>query len=282
MFMMCGWPPDTSTLSALALDCILGKKLSLPSTLLMILHCISTLSVGNSPAALSADSMMASAPRYRAVATSLTSALVGMGVVIMLSSICVATTTGQPLLLHLSMMDRWRMGTSSCISSTPRSPRATMTPSDSAMMSSRRSTAEGFSIFAMTKARSPTSWRSSTMSDGFCTKERATQSTPMSRAAERSDRSLRVRGEMGMMIEGVLTPFLSESLPPTCTSVSTHSPRRSASVTISRTLPSSRRIRSPLRSVWRISGWGSATRVTSPSVSISRSRRNFWPLFTNT
>ena len=48
------------------------------------------------PAALSADSITASAPSKTAVATSETSARVGTGAVIIDSSICVATTTGFP------------------------------------------------------------------------------------------------------------------------------------------------------------------------------------------
>src|SRR5580692_4338718 len=65
-----------------------------------------TASTGNFPAADSADSMTASAPSKMAVATSDTSARVGTGLVIIASSIWVATTTGLParrarhLLLH--------------------------------------------------------------------------------------------------------------------------------------------------------------------------------------
>ena len=57
---------------------------------------VATASTGYWPAALSADSITASAPSKTAVATSETSARVGTGEVIMLSSICVATTTGLP------------------------------------------------------------------------------------------------------------------------------------------------------------------------------------------
>ncbi len=53
-------------------------------------------STGNWPTALSPESMMASAPSNTAVATSETSARVGIGDVVMLSSICVATTIGLP------------------------------------------------------------------------------------------------------------------------------------------------------------------------------------------
>ena len=57
---------------------------------------VSTASTGYSPAADSAESMTASAPSKTAVATSDTSARVGTGAEIMLSSICVATTAGLP------------------------------------------------------------------------------------------------------------------------------------------------------------------------------------------
>ena len=57
---------------------------------------VATASTGNCPAADSADSITASAPSKIAVATSDTSARVGTGLEIMLSSICVATTTGLP------------------------------------------------------------------------------------------------------------------------------------------------------------------------------------------
>ncbi len=59
---------------------------------------VPTASTGNWPAADSADSITASAPSKIAVATSDTSARVGTGLEIMLSSIWVATTTGLPAL----------------------------------------------------------------------------------------------------------------------------------------------------------------------------------------
>src|ERR1700674_2799660 len=57
---------------------------------------VATASTGYCPAADSGDSMTASAPSKIAVATSDTSARVGTGLVIMDSSIWVATTTGLP------------------------------------------------------------------------------------------------------------------------------------------------------------------------------------------
>src|ERR1700704_6493056 len=57
---------------------------------------VATASTGYCPAADSADNMMASAPSKIAIETSDTSARVGTGLVIMDSSIWVATTTGLP------------------------------------------------------------------------------------------------------------------------------------------------------------------------------------------
>jgi hypothetical protein len=59
-----------------------------------------TASTGYWPAAVSADSITASAPSNTAPATSLASARVGAGALIMLSSICVATITGLPRASH--------------------------------------------------------------------------------------------------------------------------------------------------------------------------------------
>ena len=60
---------------------------------------------------------------------SLTSARVGYGFSIIDSSICVAVITNFPCFRARSMMDFWMNGTFSSAISTPRSPRATMTPS---------------------------------------------------------------------------------------------------------------------------------------------------------
>ena len=79
--------------------------------------------------AVSADSITASVPSNTALATSDTSALVGVGAVIMLSSIWVAVITGTPADTHDRTMAFWRWGTSSIGQEIPRSPRATMTAS---------------------------------------------------------------------------------------------------------------------------------------------------------
>ena len=55
-----------------------------------------TTATGSAPTAVSALSISASVPSNTALATSLTSARVGDGEVIMLSIICVAVITGTP------------------------------------------------------------------------------------------------------------------------------------------------------------------------------------------
>ncbi len=66
-----------------------------------------------------------------AFATSETSARVGLGFSIMELSIWVATMTGLPSLRQRATIRFCSMGTLSAASSTARSPRATMMPSDS-------------------------------------------------------------------------------------------------------------------------------------------------------
>ena len=133
-------------------------------------------STGYSPAAVSAESIRASAPSYTAVATSEASARVGAGLRIIDSSIWVATTTGLPARRAARMIRFCRPGTSSGGSSTPRSPRAIMMPSARSMISSRWSTAAGFSTLTMIAARPAIRRRASVTSSGRCTKLRAIQS----------------------------------------------------------------------------------------------------------
>ena len=224
------------------------------STASAIRFMVATASRGYWPEALSADSMTASAPSNTAVATSDTSARVGTGAVIIDSSICVATTTGLPSRRARRVRVFWMPGTRSSGISTPRSPRATITASATAMISSIRWTAWGFSILAITNARPLAISLTSTMSSGRCTNESAIQSMFSSSAAARSARSLSVMAEVGIVVSGRLTPFLSETRPATSTTVDAR--RGAASTTRSRTLPSSIRTRWPGASELRISGWG--------------------------
>jgi hypothetical protein len=69
------------------------------------------------------------APSRTALATSLTSARVGRGLVVIVSSICVAQMMGLPLIWHLEIIIFCARKTFSAGISMPRSPRATITPS---------------------------------------------------------------------------------------------------------------------------------------------------------
>ena len=109
-----------------------------------------TASTGCAPEAVSPESISASVASSTAFATSDASARVGRGCVIIDSSICVAVITILPRRLVSSMIRFCHSGTFSGPSSTPRSPRATMMPSAASMMSPSRSSACGFSIFAIT------------------------------------------------------------------------------------------------------------------------------------
>ena len=73
---------------------------------------IATASLGKLPPAVSPLSMTASAPSSTALATSLHSALVGLGFDVIDSNICVATMTGMPCSLATLMMRFWAIGTS--------------------------------------------------------------------------------------------------------------------------------------------------------------------------
>ena len=153
---------------------------------------VATASTGYCPAADSADSITASAPSKMAVATSDTSARVGTGLVIIDSSIWVATTTGLPAPRDARVICFCRPGTFSTGSSTPRSPRATIRASVISRIPARCSIAWGFSIFAITAARPRAIFLASAMSSGRWMKDSAIQSAPASR-----------RGfEIGMVLAG--------------------------------------------------------------------------------
>ncbi len=207
---------------------------------------VSTVSMGYCPTLVSPDSITASAPSSTALATSEASALVGRGLSIIDSSIWVATITGLALRRALSMTRFWRNGTSSSGHSTPRSPRATMKASKASMTSSRLSIAWGFSIFAITGSRTPSSRmirRTSSTSAADRTKDSATKSTDVRSAHRRSSMSFSERAGTLTATPGRFSPLLSLTLPPTSTRVTTSWP--STSVTRSRSLPSSTRIGSP-------------------------------------
>ena len=98
------------------------------SVSIAILVIVFTASAGYFPYALSPLSMIASALWNMALAMSVTSALVGRGLSIMLWSIWVAMITGFFLSLHFLTISFCISGMRSAGISTPRSPLATITP----------------------------------------------------------------------------------------------------------------------------------------------------------
>src|SRR2546427_231412 len=140
-----------------------------------------TASTGYRPVAVSADSMIASAPSKIAVETSETSARVGLKCVTIDSSIWVATMTGTLAARACRITSFWMCGTSSRGTSRPRSPRATMTASTIVRMPGRLATISWRSSLATIGKSAPWSRRNfltSPMSAAERTNETATKSMP--------------------------------------------------------------------------------------------------------
>ena len=192
----------------------------------------------------------------------------------MLSSICVATITGLPARRHCCTSRFCKGGSWATGSSTPRSPRATIMPSDSSKIASKSSMAAGFSILEIIAARPLMSVLASITSRARCTNERATQSTPSWQANSRSCRSLVERAGSGSTTSGRLMPLRSEMGPPTSTTVSTDF--SVTLVTLRRSLPSLTSTEAPTFKLCKTSGWGRCTRVWSPGV-LSVSKIKVWP-----
>ena len=119
-------------------------------------------STGYLPLAVSADSITASVPSSTALATSDTSARVGTGLEIIDSIICVAVMVSLFCSRASRIIRFCRAGTEASPTSTAKSPRATMMPSQADMMSMSAfgSTASARSILAMRKASPPAACRS--------------------------------------------------------------------------------------------------------------------------
>jgi hypothetical protein len=180
------------------------------------------------------------------LATSDTSARVGREFSIIESSICVATITGLAFSRQSCTACFCTSGTWSSGSSTPRSPRATITPSNASTIASSWRTASGFSTLARTGRRMPTSSmiaRTSLTSSGARTNDSATRSTPRSRAKRRSSASFSDSAGTLTATLGTETPLLSETGPPSTTRTWMSGP--STDWTSTATLPSSIRSRSP-------------------------------------
>ena len=191
---------------------------------------------------------MASLPSSTALATSLASARVGRGLRIIESSIWVAVMTGLSVSMQRAMIIFWIIGTASGLVSMPRSPRATMMPSEAWMISSIFSTASGFSILEMIGVSRPigarlwTTLRRASISVAARTKLSAIQSAWCCSANSTSSWSFSVIEGMKRLVWGMFMPLRSWRMPPTMTRVLTVV--SVASMTSSSSSPSSSRMRS--------------------------------------
>ena len=152
-----------------------------------------------------------------ALATSVTSARVGIGFSIIDSKRCVATITRLPSSAQRRTIFRCTLGSSARLISTPRSPRATMMPSTSCKISSKFATPDWSSILPMIlilPAFLPRSALSSRTSSASRTNDKAIKSTSCSMPKAISDRSLLVIAGRLTRMPGRLTWRLLFKIPP--------------------------------------------------------------------
>mmetsp|Transcript_9527 Transcript_9527/g.28974 ORF Transcript_9527/g.28974 Transcript_9527/m.28974 type:complete len:224 (+) Transcript_9527:413-1084(+) len=177
---------------------------------------IDTAPTGKDPAAVSPESMTQSVPSITALATSVASALVGEGFFTMDSSICVAVTTGFPLLLHFWIISFCAMHICSVGISIPRSPLATMMASVFSRISSKFTRPSWFSILEMIlmsvglPVAAMISWRMLSKSSALRTNEAAMKSMSLGTPhCKMSMRSFSVRVGKSTLTPGKLQFFLS-------------------------------------------------------------------------
>ena len=152
----------------------------------------STARTGKLPAAVSAESITASVPSMTALATSSTSARVGIGDSTIDCSIWVAVITTRCRARVSRMIFFCRPGSSASPISTPKSPRATITTSLASITSARFSIASARSTLATSAASLPCERaiaRASSMSAALRQNETAMKSTPICAAMPISSRS---------------------------------------------------------------------------------------------
>ena len=151
-----------------------------------------------------------STPSKTELEISLTSALVGVWLSIIDSRSCVAITTGLPILLANPIISFCAAGTFPEGISTPRSPLATIRPSNASVIFTKSSNASHFSIFAITGRRTlKLSMISCTpsISEAFLTNESAIQSDSSFRANFKSSLSWSVSAGTPKDTPGKLTPL---------------------------------------------------------------------------
>mmetsp|Transcript_229 Transcript_229/g.462 ORF Transcript_229/g.462 Transcript_229/m.462 type:complete len:213 (+) Transcript_229:1433-2071(+) len=159
--------------------------------------------------------MTQSVPSKTALATSVASARVGRGLLIIDSSICVAVMTGLPATLHLRIIIFWARNTFSGGISMPISPLATIMPSHAARISSKFFRPCWFSILEIILISFPSGPNASlmtAMSAAQRTNEAAIMSTPIFTPNARSSRSFLVIVSMSTSAPGQFMFFFSPSL----------------------------------------------------------------------
>ena len=164
----------------------------------------------------------------------------------MLSSICVAVITGTPTSTQWRMIRFCRCGTSSSGHSIPRSPRATITASASAAISSSAATAGSVSILATRWGRcGSTASRTFARSAAARTNETARKSTPSAAMIFASRRSSSVGVCRRRRSAGMWTPGRPCVVPPVRIRVTAQT--ASTDSTRSEMAPSPMTTRSPAR-----------------------------------
>mmetsp|Transcript_17056 Transcript_17056/g.39026 ORF Transcript_17056/g.39026 Transcript_17056/m.39026 type:complete len:358 (+) Transcript_17056:216-1289(+) len=235
-----------------------GRRAAQPSTCSMMAACVATLLSGYLPLADSPESITASACSSTALVTSATSARVGRGFDCIESSICVATMTGLPASMHKLTISFCHVATCSRGTSTPRSPLATMMPSDALMIASRLSSASVDSILEMISGggvsaasaaylrwQSATCRRISSTPSALRTNEAATMSMSCSMPNRMSSQSFSESGGRPVMMPGRLTPLRSPMSEVLSTSQHTVPSSTRTSLTASEIRPSSSSTRLP-------------------------------------
>jgi len=206
----------------------------------------STAFTGQLPAADSCDSITASVPSITALATSSTSARVGIGLSTIDCSICVAVITTFSRATASRMIFFCRPGNSASPISTPRSPRATITTSLASTISVRFSIASARSTFATSAALLPCALatrRASCMSSALRQNETAMKSTCIPAATAISSRSFSVIAPSDSPPPCLFRPLRLDSTQSLSTVVTMRSP--STATTCNWTMPSSSSNRSP-------------------------------------
>eukprot|EP01139_Manchomonas_bermudensis_P026267 Amastigsp_a849353_34.p3 type:complete len:234 gc:universal Amastigsp_a849353_34:617-1318(+) len=186
--------------------------------------------------------------------------------------------TGLPATLHFQIIAFCSLHTCSMGISTPRSPRATMIPSETSRISSKFVMPWRDSIFEMIlmpASRTPGTERTASTFAALRMNDAAIMSTSIRTPNSMSALSFSVTAGRSTSFPGRLTPLLSPSSPELPISQRTASP--AISRTMSEMRPSSTRMTSPGTTVALSRGYVMPTRVASPTTLALVSSTNSLP-----